>query len=156
MPAEIDNTATVPAIDMELDDAIHIGTQGQKRLGRRLANVALTNVYGVGSPTAISFAGAKREGGVIRVTYSGVNGSLVSPDPAGRVSGYTLGNEQGNDPSIIFKAKIDPAKPNEVLLFLRDEPPANPKLWYGYGFSSYCQLADSADMAAPAFGPVGV
>ena len=51
-PSGSPNTAVVAAIDLELDDGIHVGTQGLKRLGRRLARIAERELFGqVGATT---------------------------------------------------------------------------------------------------------
>ncbi len=59
------HSGMVTAIDLELDDLIHIGTGGQARLGRRLAKVA------TGRPTP-DLVGASVEGPTVRVTFSGI------------------------------------------------------------------------------------
>ena len=46
----VPNTAVVSVIDLELDDGIHVGTQGLKRAGQRLARIAERELFGhVGS-----------------------------------------------------------------------------------------------------------
>src|SRR5262249_27187595 len=40
LPERVPNTALISVIDLELDDAIHVGTQGLKRAGQRLARIA--------------------------------------------------------------------------------------------------------------------
>ena len=40
LPERVPNTAVVSVIDLELDDGIHVGTQGLKRAGQRLARIA--------------------------------------------------------------------------------------------------------------------
>ena len=52
IPERIANTAVISVVDLELDDGIHIGTQGLKRAGVRLARIALHDQYGqVGGAT---------------------------------------------------------------------------------------------------------
>src|SRR5262249_44268940 len=46
IPERVPHTAFVAAIDLELDDLGHVGTRGLKRVGRRLALVALRELYG--------------------------------------------------------------------------------------------------------------
>ena len=46
IPERVPNTAVVSVIDLELDDGIHVGTQGHKRAGQRLARVALRELFG--------------------------------------------------------------------------------------------------------------
>jgi len=149
---EIPNTAVVPAIDLELDDAIHIGTQGLKRLGRRLANVACSQLF---SDTTITKGPTLREvrveEGKIRVTFEGVNGNLSAN---GRITGFGLYDRKGNLLPLIYKASVDPKRPSEVLLHLADAPPKEAHLWYGFGLDPCCNLVDAADMAVPVFGPI--
>jgi len=61
----------VSAIDLELDDAVHIGTAGHKRLGTRLADVADGHV-------APDIADVRVEAR-IRVTYNEVRGGWCAP-----------------------------------------------------------------------------
>ncbi len=155
LPNEIKHVVVVPAIDLDLDDGIHIGTLGLKRLGKRFANVALRNVYGQQAPTPISLASVKLVDRTITVKFSGVNGTLVTPDPAGRVFGFGLSTKNvACDTNAFHKANI--TGPNEVSLYLNIEMDPSYKLWYGYGWHPVCQLADTADMAVPAFGPVEI
>ncbi|HEX5324868.1 MAG TPA: sialate O-acetylesterase [Capsulimonadaceae bacterium] len=157
LPEVVEHTAVVPAIDLELDDFIHIGTQGLKRLGRRLANVALANVYGQSAPRGISLGGVKKDGGAIRVRFEGVSGGLKAYDPAGRTPGFAIGvNGERPETSLIFKAQVGKENPGEVVLQTQEETPAGAELWYGWGLSPFCQLTDQADMAAPAFGPISL
>ena len=52
LPERVPNTAVVSVIDLELDDGIHVGTQGLKRAGQRLARIALRELFGqVGATT---------------------------------------------------------------------------------------------------------
>ena len=54
VPDLVPNTAVVSVVDLELDDLIHVGTQGLKRAGRRLAWIAQHNLFGLpagGTPT---------------------------------------------------------------------------------------------------------
>ena len=51
-PNGVPNTAVISVIDLELDDAIHVGTQGLKRAGHRLARIAERELFGqVGATT---------------------------------------------------------------------------------------------------------
>ena len=156
LPDLIARTGVVPAIDLELDDGIHIGTQGLKRLGRRLASVALNRVYGQGTPDGILLRSAVTEGGILRVSYEGVSTGLRVPDLAQRVSGYAVGMNGGIEPNVIYKAAVDPMSPSDVLLSLREPLPLGASLYYGHGYNPFCQLTDAADMAVPAMGPIPI
>ena len=155
LPEQIPHTAVAPAIDLELDDLIHIGTQGLKRLGRRLANIALNKVYGQTAPAGITLAGVACDSKQIRVRFEGVSDGLVAPDPAGRIPGFAIGVAGRNpEPTAIYKAVVARDNLSEVVLYTQEPIAAGEELWYGWGLSPFCQLADRADMAAPAFGPI--
>src|SRR5262249_10137440 len=55
LPERVPNTAVVSVIDLELDDAIHVGTQGLKRAGQRLARVAARELFGQLGATTPTF-----------------------------------------------------------------------------------------------------
>ena len=157
IPDIVPHTAVVPAIDLELEDGIHIGTEGLKRLGRRLANVAVNRVYGRQAPTGPKLKSVTKGDGFIRVSYDGVSRMLITPDPAGRVSGYSLSfgdNMPTTNP--IYRSYVDPENPSDVLLFVEQPITSDLKLYYGEGVFPFCQLADASDMAAVAFGPVDI
>ncbi|GMV67392.1 MAG: 9-O-acetylesterase [Candidatus Hinthialibacteria bacterium] len=142
----IPNVGVVTAVDLALDDLIHIGTDGLKRLGKRLANLAL------GSPSAgPRFDRVEKGEGFYRVVFKGGTGKLMSPK--GRVSGFSIRSKAGEDLSRIYKAAVDPDQPNSVLLYIT-APPAEGYLWYGYGLMPFCNLTDTEDMAALVMGPV--
>ncbi len=154
---QIPGTAVVPAIDLELDDLIHVGTQGLKRLGRRLARIALRELFGrqeiQRGPRLIEAVLDNAECTRIRVRFADVNGRLTAP---GRVSGFSIRTEQHHPYRIIYKMEVDKASPTDVLLHLTEPCPQNAYLWYGFGLDPYCNLTDEADMAVPVFGPVSI
>jgi len=154
IPTVVPNTAVIPAVDLDLDDPIHIATPGLKRLGRRLANVALGQVYGRKAPTPIALQSVVRDGSAVRVKFSGVNGELRAVDPGGRIPGFSADRAGRPDPAVIYKAKL--GGPDTVVLSLNDWDGIQPgtALWYGYGYNPHCQLVDTADMAVPTFGPI--
>lgn len=154
--AKFQQVGMAASIDLSLDDLIHVGTQDLKRLGTRLANLACHDNF----PREAGCAGllrgprpvsAKLSGNVLRVSFQNVNGKLVS---AGRISGFTIHDEQGSPIPAIFRAEVNAASPNEVLLNLIAAPPAGATLRYGAGKDPYCNLRDEADMAVPVFGPM--
>lgn len=143
-PLLLSHTAMVSAIDLELDDSIHIGTQGLKRLGRRLADVA----DGLPSPQLIG-ATFEAEQSRIRVAYRYVRGGLHS---SGRPSGFSLRDRNERELPLVHKVSLDE---NAAVLHLIDHPlPPDTFLWYGWGLNPYCNLTDAADAALPAFGPL--
>ena len=142
------HSGMVTAIDLELDDLIHIGTPGQARLGRRLAGVA------TGRPTP-DLVGARVEGPSVRVAFSGLQGRLQA---AGRPSGFSLRDAAGRELPMVYKTTLDGST---AVLYLALDAQYNEArlqegtyLWYGWGCRPYCNVTDDADMAIPAFGPL--
>lgn len=149
----------VPAIDLPLDDLIHIGTEGHARLGKRLAEVALTHVYKArGHATPIDFESAEVLPPVdalhnaVKVRFKGVTGKLQA---AGRPSGFSLRSaEPHKDGPVVYKAAFDPKDPAAVILWVSKAIAQPVSLYYGAGLDPYANVVDSRDMAVPAFGPI--
>jgi hypothetical protein len=153
LPETVPYLDVVPAIDLELDDGIHISGKGQQLLGRRLARAANRLVHkapGVKPgivlkqialvPTA-SMPGAMS----VELTYGNVVGKLQSP---GRPVGFTLLNKQGENIHSIYKITL---KGRKVLLhtgFPREQL-ADLTVSYGYGRYPVCTIADSEGMSLP-------
>ncbi|HBY64007.1 MAG TPA: sialate O-acetylesterase [Solibacterales bacterium] len=152
-------TGMAVAVDLDLDDPIHIGTDDFKRLGKRLANLACRDLFpNVAACQAVARGprpvSAKLEGGnVIRVSYSNVNGGLRAP---GRIAGFSLWQASGEYLPALYKAMVDPKAPAQVLLYVQPKLPEGTVLRYGAGKDPYCNLVDVADMAAPVFGPMKI
>src|SRR5262249_56437928 len=74
LPERVPNTAVVSVIDLELDDGIHVGTQGLKRAGQRLARVAQRELFGQAGATTPTFDRvAKGPNNTLAVKFKGVN-----------------------------------------------------------------------------------
>jgi sialate O-acetylesterase len=145
----IPNSGMAASIDLSLDDPIHIGVEGHKRLGKRLSNLAL------GAPSrGPRFDKVERGPGFVRVVFKGGSGKLV---PAkGKASGFSIRNATGDDLCLIYKEVVDPEASNSVQLWVGGEVPDGALLWYGYGLFPFCNLADSEDMAVPVMGPIEI
>lgn len=77
---QVPSTAVVASVDLELDDPIHVGTQGLKRLGVRLARIALRENFGqVGATTPMLDRVSKRADNALVVKFKGVNRAPVPP-----------------------------------------------------------------------------
>ncbi len=156
--SHIANSGMVAAIDLSLDDGIHVSTPDLKRLGRRLANLACHDLFatadGCGQlkpgPYPLS---AALDRGVVKVVFSGVNGRLQSD---GRIAGFSIRGPKNEELAAIYKAAIDPAEASTVELFVQGKLPPGAALFYGYGKDPYCNLRDAEDMAAPMFGPMPI
>jgi sialate O-acetylesterase len=154
----IPRSGMVAAVDLSLDDGIHVGTPDQVRLGRRLANLACHDLFpdkaGCAAyqrgprPVSASFAG-----GEIRVRYEQVNGKLRAD---GRIAGFSIHGADGAAVPMIYKARIAPEDGSTVVLSIGGKLPAGAVLRYGSGRDPYCNLRDWEDMAAPVFGPMPI
>lgn len=144
---EIPHQAMTSAIDLPMDDLIHIGTSAQKRLGLRFAKMALGEVSTIKIERAWQSAPCE-----VRVRFSGVNGKLVSP---GQLSGFSLRNASGPNHNM-YCQKVDDTNPNEVLLKIQEPLADDMVLWYGWGIYPLCNLVDEQDMPVPVMGPIEI
>jgi sialate O-acetylesterase len=74
LPERVPNTAVISVVDLELDDGIHVGTQGLKRAGQRLARIAERESFGhVGATTPTLDRVARGPHNTLLVRFKGVN-----------------------------------------------------------------------------------
>jgi Carbohydrate esterase, sialic acid-specific acetylesterase len=153
----IPNTAVVPVIDLPLDDAIHVGTQGLKRLGHRLARVALHELFGKPGGTTPTLDKVSRgPGNTIFVKFKGVNtgeSGKYGLIPERHIGGFSLRKDDGTEIPLIYDVAVGAAK-DTVVVKLDNKLPEGANLWYGWGYDPYCNLTDTTDMAVPVFGPI--
>jgi len=151
--SEIPHVAMAAAVDLQLDDSIHVSTPDLKRLARRMADLAGIDLF----PRVKNYGEKKRgprplaatyQGGIVKVTFSGVNGRLQSD---GRIAGFSIHGSNGDWVPMIYKSRIDPAEASSVLLYVQGKMPEGATLWYGAGKDPYCNVRDAADMAVPVF-----
>ncbi len=152
LEGKLANTGVVTGIDLPLDDGIHVGTQGLKRLGARMANVATRKAK---SPTVRSarFQPTTGNFGIIRVKFANVTGSLRAD---GRIGGFSIHTRTGEWVPLTYRADVDPSDSATVLLHTGGKLPDDAVLHYGFGKDPYCNLGDEADMAALVFGPLTI
>ena len=159
VPASVPNTAVVAAIDLEMDDFIHVGTQGLKRVGRRLALIALGELYGREKATTPTLdrvvKGPDRK---LLLKFKGVNRRKKQEaglTPARHIAGFSVRRADGTAVPLIFDAAVGADGETVVLKLTGDIPPGS-QLWYGHGLNPYCNLVDGLDMAVPVFGPINL
>lgn len=157
LEAEIPGVAVAVANDLPVDDPIHIGSEGLKTLGRRMANLVEAKVYGGKVGAGPRFASIARagtpHGATIRVTFTSPNGALKFN---GVGSGFTISKgADGPDVPSIYKQEIAADDSNTVVLWA-NELPEDPHVWYGRGLDPICTLDDPANMGVPVFGPVAL
>jgi sialate O-acetylesterase len=161
MASERPNLWVVPAVDLPLDDYIHVGEAGHERLGHRLAEVALSCVYGLpGHGHALDFKSCEILPPLdvlhhrLRVTFSGVTGRIQAQ---GRPAGFELrGKSPAQSAPPVYKVELDDAHPDSVVVWYAGPITAPVELFYGAGLDPYVNLTDSLDMAVPSFGPVEI
>lgn len=150
LEAELAPAAVVPAIDLALDDAIHVGTQGLKQLGRRLAEAALVVAYGKAGalgprPGTPVLSDGRRH---VTIPFTGVTASLTE---TARVAGFRL--LAGEKAIRIDGCRVTGDR--QGVEFRTEEPiPAGALLHYGAGLNPTCPLHDERDMPVPTFGPI--
>lgn len=156
LPERVRDLAVVPAIDLPLDDGIHISEAGQVRLGRRLAHAmrVLTAGPKAGQPpirlAATQVVADSFGRGVIEVRFDNLVGVLASGGC--RPAGFSL---EGAPPGALF----DVALQGPCALLRTGIPAAQAagwRVWYGRGVDPYCNITDEADRSLPVFGPVMV
>lgn len=159
IPDRLANTAVISVIDLELDDAIHVGTQGLKRAGARLAKIAQRQLFGqVGATTPTLDRVALGPNNTLEVKFRGVNVTANPPaglTPKAHIAGFSIRGANGATLPLIFEAKVGRGLDTVVLKLSGPVPPGS-SLWYGQGYNPYANLTDAADMAVPVFGPIAL
>jgi len=156
IPQRLPYAHTVTTVDLDLTDGIHIDYWSQKRLGRRMAYVALPYVSkGVPPRSEIRLKSVKwKSKPAIVVEFEGVSGNLRSP---GRPTGFQLKKkETGEDVDWIFRTDFDRDRPARLILKVAGNQREGLVLFYAPGAAPYANIVDDNDMAVPAFGPIDV
>jgi sialate O-acetylesterase len=159
LPGKVRNLETVPAIDLPMDDQIHVGAAGFVTLGQRMARVADRMVYGSRAekrpPTlreirvrTVRQKGSVNVGHWIEVVYDGVVGGL---ECTGEPEGFVLVNLSGKAVPLFYKTTLNG---NRVRLDLIGSLPPETRLSYGHGYVPNCKITDGRGFALPVFGPL--
>ena len=153
MHTRIKNLLTVPAIDLELDDHIHLCGKSQNILGRRLAEAVMTiNNDRTSLPPPIELKSvcvvdrpefAEKQ---VEISFKNVVGSLVS---GSRPNGFSF-NRVSSDFSFNTELRGD-----KVILYCPHWKGIS-YISYGYGTNPYCNITDEAGRSIPAFAPFPV
>ncbi|MFD0716557.1 sialate O-acetylesterase [Paenibacillus sp. GCM10027626] len=153
LEAELAHVALVPAIDMLLDDFIHLGSASLKELGRRVAATVLNKVYhltaGSSGPrlSAAAWTNGSRTG--LKLSFTGLNGGFQLVD---RPFGFSLMSE---GVAIAHKAKLTEDR-RGILLCLAIAAPEGCTLWHGKGLNPTVNLKDQSGYPLPVWGPIPV
>lgn len=151
----IPRSGMAPAVDLTLDDGIHVGVEDLKRLGARLARLACRDLFAghagcAGIQRGPRPVSARFENGILRVEFSQVNGKLVSE---GRPAGFSIHAGTGEPAALIYRIRLEGGA---ALLHIGGKLPEGATLRYGAGKDPYCNIRDAADMAVPVFGPLAI
>lgn len=141
----IPNSTVFAAVDSDLDDLIHVGTEDLKRIGTNMGRFAAGK-----AKKGPRLASVNLENRMVRVNFVETNGKLTSKD---RINGFTIHGPNGEVLPLIYKQVVDLKDPQSVLLHLVSDPPAGSTLRYGAGKNPYCNLRDEFGFGALVFGP---
>ncbi|MGC9065190.1 MAG: sialate O-acetylesterase [Candidatus Ratteibacteria bacterium] len=156
---KIRNFSIVPAVDLSLDDTIHISGKDQNVLGKRLA-YAMSVLLGInkkGKPPieldekSIQMKPVPPNNCVdIALKFKNVAKSFTLPDGT-RPSGFSIGDPEPG--SFIFDTKLSG---NTVILRtnLSLSGLEGKSVYHGYGLDPYCNIRDAHGRLIPVFGPV--
>jgi hypothetical protein len=156
LPDAIPNCAVVPAVDLTLDDPIHLSGKAQVRLGKRLAYAAAVLIKGRSAgKLPIAFKAIHFEKDADRHTlnvvaeFANVVGHLKAE---GRPSGLSIRDLSGEERA--FDLRVSGSRLTARTTMNPDAITGNLALYYGFGSDPYCNIADEADRSVPVFGPI--
>ena len=156
LAAEVPGVHMVPAADLALSDGIHVGWEGHKILGVRMARVALPHVTSDGDRPGIDLASvrfANADRTAINVDFNYVAGKLHAE---GLPRGFTLTLPDQPARDLFFDVRFDAEHPNRVMLCRGAVIDPAAKLSYGQGLNPILNITDGDDMAPCCFGPVAI
>jgi len=155
------NVYLISGIDLPFDDCVHYSTEGNRRLGRRMGEIALSYVYKVPGHgkvidmTSMEILKDERSGShYIHLHYEGVTGRLNAPGMPGQFE-MRFGDEI-RIYYVIPRVEFDPEDPAGLRLYLSQYPDRPAQLVSGAGTNPYMNITDSLDMTLPAFGPLEI
>lgn len=158
LPEKISRLSVVPAIDLAMDDGIHIAATGQHILGKRLARIACHQCgFGKDTLDAIALKSIRlipskynREARVIEVSFDNVRGGLAAD---GVPTGFRLITPDGKMTRRIHKVIPEGNKVIIEAYYDPDPEMKGFKLAYGYDIDAYCNIHDDDSMGLPVFAP---
>jgi len=154
LPSHIRNLETVVAVDLAMDDQIHVGAAGFPILAARLARAADRLVYGnrreQRPPQLRRIIAPKPEEMPthVDVVFDNVVDGLRAE---GEPFGFSFIGQTGNVQPAIYKTTLHG---DRVRLHLGPGYAAGASLHYGHGLAPYCNITDARGEALQVFGPV--
>jgi sialate O-acetylesterase len=158
LPARISRLSVVPAIDLPMEDGIHLAAEGQIVLGDRMARAACFQLGIPGVRDAIALQGLRLipcptnwgQCPAIEVTFANVSGELQA---AGVPTGFRLIRPDGRILKRIHKVLLRGDRLIVVPYTYPDFTLTGFRLAYGYDLDAYCNIQDAEGMSLPAFAP---
>jgi sialate O-acetylesterase len=156
LPASIPRLGVVPAVDLELDDFIHISTAGHAKLAQRMARIAAMIAHGDRrarpgpEPVSARLIDRGPLGPAIEVRFRNVVGGLRSE---GLPRGFSLVDHQHQHHESIYQCRLDG---DRAILGLVGDVRRDVRLMYGWGRDPVCTIGDARGMALPVFGPMRI
>lgn len=156
LPKQIPHLAVTAAIDLQLNDTIHLDAPSHARLGRRMARLALGFVEKkkaqTDGPRLLKLASRlnDRELGETDLTFTGVTGAWT---PARGIHGFTLlgADGQPHRTNAVTAAFRHPRRPKVIVVRTGNVLQPGDQIAYGWGLFPICNAVDEADMPLPAF-----
>jgi sialate O-acetylesterase len=155
---EIKNLEVVPAIDLELDDLIHISSDGLRILAERMARqadrLALGNRKEIGSIRLGTIRARVRKSPKdprvqwFEVRFKNVVGGLRSQ---GLPRGFSVLDSTGKPMGMVYKIQLNG---DTVTLETNQSLTLAFGFAYGYGLDPACNITDGRGMGVPVFGPI--
>lgn len=153
LPREIKHLETVAAIDLPLDDLIHIGAESYRTLGLRMAYAAHQLLHGgkMRPPQLKKIVMGKAMPGETRidVIFDSVEKELWAN---GEPQGFTLVDGEGKPTLSIFKTTLI----GNMARLHCSRVPFGARLHYGYGTAPTCNIVDARGFSLPVFGPASI
>ena len=156
LPKVIPHLDTVPAVDLELDDLIHVSGAAYAPLALRMALVADRLVLGQREakpaiqPVAVKQLERYAYGPALEVTFANVVGGLHAD---GLPLGFALVDLDQKPVDLIYKTVLDGER---AILHLVNDDRQDLRVMYGAGKNPQCNVTDARGMAVPVFGPLTI
>lgn len=152
LPRHITGLEVVPAIDLPMDDPIHISSEGFPLLGERLAQAADRIVCGSKKekPTpALARICDPRPGAQFTTIDIHLDNMVGGIHSIGDLNGFSLVADDHSASHPFFRAEIN----NQVLRLCMVGSTAGYRLSYGHGLTPHCTVVDGRGFPLPVFGP---
>ncbi len=157
LPETIHHLSVIPAVDLDMEDSVHISANGQKLAAKRLARIARFHLGEPGVMDAIKLADIQalptaapaKHSSIIEVRFQNVAGELGAP---GAPTGFRLVSPEGEARHCIHTIRCEGATVRLHFKHL-SQPLQGWRLAYGFECDTTCNITDGEGMALPVFAP---